>query len=123
MENKRRGFFTLETVDGPRTAHFSRRFITKLKEVTGLDLVSWGVKIEELKDPVEQFDLISGLWYAGLLANSDRLREEIDFNQEDASDWLWDAVMQKPEVSAELLDALRVSMPTPEGNLKGKKKS
>ena len=123
MENQRRGFFTLETVDGPKTAHFSRRFITKLKDITGLDFVTWGLELEKLKEPVEQFDLIAKLWYAGLTANNERTREPIDYSEEDAADWLWDAVLEDPEISHDLFAALGAAMPSPSGKIKGKEKS
>ena len=115
MENTRRGFFTLETVDGSKTAHFSRRFITKLNDVSGLDLVTWGQTLDKSTDDVERFDLIAKLWYAGLIANSARTRSEVDYNLDDASDWLWDAVMENPEVAKDIFHALGAAMPVAEG--------
>ena len=117
--------------------HFSRIFISKIKEVTGKSMTGFGqemVKVEaKIKDFVEslkneetmttemmeqyeklnweQFDLFTDLVYAGMLAYSAEINEEVDYDQQIVGSWLWDAMNQDDKVLVGINKALTQSMP------------
>ena len=119
-KTKERGYFSIETEEGVKWAHFSRTFLGQLKELADEDLVSLGKKLQKTDKTLdEQFDLFSLILHAGL--NAYALENDIEekYNPHKVSNWLWTAIQEDDKVFLNLTEALNSSLPKP---VKGKGK-
>lgn len=114
MKIKERGYFTIETVEGAKIAHFSRTFLTTLRDIAGEDIVSLGKKMtKEQATELEMFDYMALLFHAGLNAYALETDSEITWNEYKVANWLWDAMSESDKVGAELMEALNCALPKP----------
>ena len=111
-----RGYFSIETDEGTKWAHFSRTFMGQLAEISDQDIVSVGKILENPDaDPGDQFDAITLLLHAGVRAYDLENDIEIDYNKYKVGNWLWDAMQEDADVAANLMKALMASLPASKG--------
>ena len=121
-KTKERGYFSLETEEGVKWAHFSRTFFGQLKEIYGEDLSSLGEKLrQENKNLDDQFNLMCLIFHSGL--NAYALENDIDekYNEHKVANWLWDAMNKDQSVITNMMESLMSGLPKPqEGKVQGK---
>ena len=113
MKTKERGYFKLDTPDGVKWAHFSRTFITQLQKHTGKDLITWGHELKEMDSNVEQFDAITDVVYAGMIAYALEEDLEHDFNLYKVGNWLWEEMNNNDDLAKDIFETLQSTLPKP----------
>ena len=92
MKITERGFYTLKWGENSKTMHFSRLFLNELNKETGMDIVSFGEKLQKAEDEQEQLDCVTHIAYAAFVAHDKMEGTDIDYNFYRVGNWVWDAL-------------------------------
>ena len=115
-KTKKNGYYKLKTKDGDRWLHFSRLFITKIKEVSGKDILEYGEYLKTLDnnlDVTKQFDAVTDLTIAAMMAYDEKEGNDIDYNLYKVGEWLYAAVEEDDRIIKGIFDTLNESLPKP----------
>ena len=110
------GYYKLKTKDGDKWIHFSRLFISKLEEVSGKNIVEYGKYLRSLDEGLDitaQFDAITDLVMAGMLAHDEKEGNDIDYNLHKVGEWIYLATEEDDQVISNIYKALNGSLPKP----------
>lgn len=123
MKSKQNGYYKLKTKDGDKWLHFSRLFVTKLKEVSGKNIVEFGEHLKTLDDSLnltDQFDAITDLTMAAMLANDEKEGNDIDYDLYKVGEWLYYATEESSGVLADIIKTLQMATQKPGKQRKGR---
>ena len=115
-KTKKNGYYKLKTKDGDRWLHFSRLFITKIKEISGKDILEYGEYLRSLDDSLditEQFDAVTDLAMAAMLAYDEKEGNDIDYDLYKVGKWIFEATEKDETVIKGIFDTLNESLPKP----------
>ena len=110
------GYYKLKTKDGDKWLHFSRLFVSKIKEVTDRDIVDYGEYLKTLDnsmDITEQFDAITDLVMAAMMSYDEANGQDSDYTAYNVGEWLYEATEDDDKVIEGIFDALNNSLPKP----------
>ena len=122
-KNKNNGYYKLKTKDGDKWLHFSRLFISKIEEVSGKDIVEFGHDLQLLDgslDLTKQFDAITDLVMAGMLAYDEKNGNDVDYDLYKVGEWLYEATEKDDKVISNIFKALKQNLPEPGKNREGR---
>ena len=108
------GYYKLKTTDGDKWLHFSRLFIDKIQEVSGKDITEFGSHLkmlDETMDSTSQFDAVTDLVMAAMMAHDEKEGKDIDYNLYKVGEWLYHATEEDDTVIAGIFSALNDSLP------------
>ena len=111
-KNIKNAFYKLKTEDGEKWIHFNRLFVSKIKDVSGKDINQFGKHLQSLDNMLnweEQFDAITDLVMAGMLAHDENEGNDITYDIEKVGEWLYYAMEEDDKVLANIFEALTSS--------------
>ena len=117
------GYYKLKTKDGDKWLHFSRLFISKIKEVSGKNIVEFGSYVSSLDESLnwqDQFDAITDLSMAAMLAHDEKEGNDIDYDLYKVGEWLYEATEKDDKVISDIFKALKQNLPEPGKNREGR---
>ena len=115
-KSTKNGYYKLKTKDGDKWLHFSRLFISKLKEVSGKDINEFGEFLKSLDGSLDinaQFDAMTDLVMAGMLAYDEKEGNDTAYTLYNVGEWLHYACEEDESVLQGVFDALNGAMPKP----------
>ena len=107
MKIKERGYYTLKWGNNEKTMHFSRLFMNELYELTGMDIITFGVEIQKAETLEDQFKAIAAIVHSGFLAYDKEEGNDIDYNEHKVGNWLAEACVESDKVLTDILDTLQ----------------
>lgn len=122
MKTIERGYFKLDTPEGVKYAHFSRTFLKTFKDYSGKDIFEWGGSVTESDDVWDQFDAMTDILIAGMMAYDLEEDLECKYNVHKVGNWLWDAMQEDTDVGTTLMTAFNNGFPKSK-EVKGNQKS
>ena len=120
--NKYKGYFDFPVGEGEtKKMHFSMNFVFLLQDITEKDLTTWLTDLEKASETDQGFGLCQ-IVFAALAAYDLEEENEVDYNVYKVRNWVFNALMEDPDLPQALMKAMTDALGGSLGKMKAKKK-